>query len=276
MPQPDNILLLTQHGVLPAKSVRGYDPGCRGFLKKLTMLGEAISNMINQMMGPWAVDLLRSISFDDILTELRSGPLEEDQMAACFNWVLSKDVIRSEDNRKQFVNAARFKHGARVIALDHIKSILDVQTAPSILPQSPLPASTLPYQISGAVHRTSDLKLLLGTADLSVSQWLQHTYTPSTDDNTLFQNILISLAQHWQDLGKEQEKIKQTLGATSCIPTPKGIYLPGNAYVSPKMASVFPNLPVINLADWEAASSSLEAEVTNFVSFNAVSFNFRS
>ncbi|KAG6891738.1 hypothetical protein C0992_006158 [Termitomyces sp. T32_za158] len=128
-----NFPLISTAGVRNASDVRLPDPSFSGFLKQLPLLPENILADASTTIGILqSRGLIKSIGFEDVLKELHSRPLAEDEMVACLKWWISvnKEASKFQLAPRKFLEAAVFSLSAppgsndeRIIPLSSIRIV---------------------------------------------------------------------------------------------------------------------------------------------------------
>ncbi|KAG6857275.1 hypothetical protein H0H87_007108 [Tephrocybe sp. NHM501043] len=269
--------LISTAGVRNASDVRLPDPVFSPFLKQLPVLPEDIltgaSGTIATLQGR---GLIKSIGFEDVLKELRSRPLTEEEMLACLKWWIgvNKEASKFQNTaRTQFLNAAILSIGKpgsdeeKIIPLSSVRSFINNRTASAVIPlDSPLPDHLLPSSI--AKHfPPDDLAVSFPWTELTVPEWLAHicsipvrkvnadvdiTLSPSWAER-----VLMIVAKAWPNLpGSAKAEIYIQLRALACIPTSAGMKTPDQSYFA--QANIFNDLPVVTLPSGAAIKGPLE------------------
>ncbi|KAG6820876.1 hypothetical protein H0H93_010220 [Arthromyces matolae] len=268
--------LISNAGVKNAADVRLPDPVFTTFLKQLPVLPEDIlagassTVAILQNRG-----LIKGISFEDVLKELRSRPLSEDEMIACLRWWIGVNKEASKFQlapRTQFLNAAILASGTsednqRVVTLSSIRTFVNTRSLSSIIPlDGPLPDHLLPTEI--AKHFTvDDLAASFPWTELTIPDWIGHISSPQVrKDNADYdicltppwaERVLTIVAKAWPSLsGPAKGEIYTHLRALPCIPTNVGTRVPDQSYFA--QANIFNDLPVVTLPSGTPIRSPLE------------------
>ncbi|KAG6878540.1 hypothetical protein C0993_004438 [Termitomyces sp. T159_Od127] len=272
-----NFPLISTAGVRNASDVRLPDASFSGFLKQLPLLPENILADASSTIGILqSRGLIKSIGFDDVLKELRSRPLTEDEMVACLKWWISVNKEASKFQlapRTQFLEAAILlsrtpgSNDEKIVPLSSIRSFINTRTFSAIIPlDGPLPDHLLPPSV--AKHFTAnELTTSFPWTELSIPDWLGHICSPSIRkanpdvDITLSapwaERVLLVVAKTWPNLpGPAKGEIYTHLRTLSCIPTSMGMKTPDQAYFS--QANIFNDLPVVTLPSGSLVKTPLE------------------
>ncbi|KNZ80421.1 Sacsin [Termitomyces sp. J132] len=220
--------------------------------------------------------LIKSIGFEDVLRELRSRPLMEDEMVACLKWWISINKEASKFQlapRTQFLEAAILSFGApdsndeKIIPLSSIRSFINARTFSAIIPQDgPLPDDLLPPSI-GKHFAANDLINSFPWTELSIPDWLGHICSaPVRKVNPDFnislsapwaERVLLVVAKSWPNLpALAKGEIYTHLKTLPCIPTSMGMKTPDQSYFA--QANLFNDLPVVMLPSGSSIKTPLE------------------
>ncbi|KIJ33557.1 hypothetical protein M422DRAFT_783144 [Sphaerobolus stellatus SS14] len=269
--------ILSTAGVMDAKKIRRFDPAYSGFLKNIPVLADEIASNVGLMVDILrGRNMLRDISFVDVLQELRSRPLTEAEMTECLKWRigLNTEGIRQQNLdqlRREFLEAAILsttdeKGSDNLIPLSIIKTYHIPRNATAFLPTDvPFPLHTLPVTLSKQLKADAFYKLF-GWTDLTIPQWVENLVSPSsplpphldlTKDAEWAERFLNVLARAWPSLSKEQQaQVVALLQNRTCVPTKLGMKLPKEAYFL--NAHIFSDLPIIALPKGTVVRGSLE------------------
>lgn len=262
--------IISTVGVRPARSVRSWSPELRSFVKNIPMVPESVVNGAPMMLTSLVrQNMIRDVTFQDVLEELGSRPLSEAEMIECIKWRVGLDTsqmpaTQSDVLRQQFLQAAvvsvkQPKDGVegapleeRIIPLSSIKTFLP--TSSVIPPTLPLPSHTLPFSI-GKHFRPEVLNQLFQWTDLSVPDWLDYLVSPEalsmlpqdhriTSDAHFAERVLNVVGKAWGSISKAQiVRITATLQNKTVIPTRSGMRCPKDAYFA--NANIFADLPIL-------------------------------
>ncbi|KAL6309180.1 hypothetical protein BKA93DRAFT_925530 [Sparassis latifolia] len=274
---PHSFPIISTVGVRSASDVRIPDPAFSGFLKNLPVLPEEVSKEAKTM-----VDTLRrhgqiqDITFVDVLQELRSRPLSETEMTACFKWWVQ---VQNQGNldigriRTELLNAAILTVGGqgtpdeKIIPLSSVRTFLNTRSLGALIPtDGPLPPHLLPVSIS----RHFDPQALASTfpwKELNVLDWLTYIAGPAgsslgvefdiTHSPPWAERVLNVLSRAWQSLSKgSQEQVVVMLKDKACVPTSSGMKTPQETYF--QSAHIFRDLPIVLLPSGVPVKAPME------------------
>ncbi|KAF5351976.1 hypothetical protein D9756_007388 [Leucocoprinus leucothites] len=254
--------LISTLGIRPASQIRLPDPSF-AFLKQLPLVPAEFASE-PMVLSLQSKGMIKSISFDDVLKELKSRPLPEEDMVACMRWWISlydpKDAVRLTSVRTQLLDAAVLmvstSNGDRIIPLHSIQTILNQRSLNGLPSEGPLPSHLLPASITKNFS-SDDLKRAFSWADLTIYDWLSHICDPSVvRENPAYdietspqwsEKVLSFVARNWgHNLSTTlKQQIISLLKAKACIPTSDGMKLPSESYFP--NVDIFHDLPIVKL-----------------------------
>ncbi|KAJ3549086.1 hypothetical protein NM688_g5219 [Phlebia brevispora] len=270
--------IMSSVGVRNVSEVRVPNPAFNEFLKKLPVLTDDIlegaKRMVESLRGR---GMIKEITFQDVLQELRSRPLTETELIACFKWWsnLYKTIgdAQLQGFRTELLDAAVLSTatsdsaGEKIVPMSWIQSFLNTRTIGSLIPtDGPLPTHLLPVSVSRHFDPQS-FHSAFGWREFTISEWLQHILDPQvmsanvefdvTTSPTWAERVLNVLARAWPSCGKgAQEAIVNLLKDKTCIPTSAGLKIPRDAYF--QNVHVFPDLPHVTLPSGAPVKGALE------------------
>ncbi|KAF5386054.1 hypothetical protein D9615_002424 [Tricholomella constricta] len=273
----NNFPLISTAGVRNACDVRLPDPAFSGFLKQLPVLPDDIlANASATIATLQSRGMIKNISFEDVLQELRSRPLEQDEMIACLKWWIGINKEASKFQltpRTQLLNAAVLTTGnsgsnqEKIIPLSSIRTFINNRTIANIIPlDAPLPDHLLPASISKH-FAPDDILASFPWTELNIQEWLAHVCSPAvrkanadvdiTLSATWAERVLTILARAWPNLsGPAKGEIFLLLKAITCIPTSAGMKTPDQSYFA--QANIFNDLAVVKFPSGVALKGNLE------------------
>ena len=254
-----DLILLTPDGGYPAIKVRDYNDTCKSFIRHLPMVDERASLLAKRMMGDRSSELLRPVTFNDLMEELKRRPFTQDEMISCLKWVTGEDEIFQRSllvqNRTRFMEAARLSDSSGNLL--RFSTILDSPPPAYMSSNFPLPSTTLPRHIANEIPNHENLRRLFQAESLLVGDWLTHICEVATGDSSarLFVDVCKTLSDHWQHFAEDDQSIiKNILNKYCCISTRQGLQAPANAYLSDSIATTFPTLTIIDLEKWDVSN----------------------
>lgn len=215
------------------------------------------------------------VTFKDVINELNSRSLNEDEMVACLKWRLglSPEVVRKQSEViRELVKAAAFFIPAtegkpeRAVSLGSITTFIDPKGYIPV--KAPLPVTTLPFSVSKNLGNTPALKAAFGWTELGLVSWVAFLVAPDSQASLLpeetitlsavfAEHVLGIVAKAWSTLGvKDQESLVYILKNQACVPTVAGMKTPDESYLP--NVSVFPDLPVVTMPKGSVIKGPLE------------------
>ncbi|KAK0455114.1 hypothetical protein EV421DRAFT_1887456 [Armillaria borealis] len=263
--------IITTAGVRKIADARMPDAAFSGFLTQLPVIPTDVLDEARSMITSLQNrQLLKTITFDDVLKELRSRPLSETETIACLKWWsgVKLNVTDRSSIQKQLLDAAIMTTGLagsgaeRIIPLNIIQTFVDPKYIP---PDGPLPDHVLPYTVSKQLS-SSTLKSSFPWTELTIRQWIQHVCDPNTrsapeHDITMSgpwaEHVLTVLSRSWTTISPEMKgEIVVMMKYLKCIPTSSGLRIPDEVYFPG--ANIFRDLPVVLLPSGSIIRGSLE------------------
>lgn len=272
--------IISSAGVQSAADVRIPDASFSSFLKQLPVLPEEIMTGASMMIEALRTrNLIKEITFIDVLNELRARPLNETELIACMKWWIDLQGQGSTHGytnlsqiRQELINAAVLTIDIgtpkeKILPLSSLRTFVNLRTTGSVIPlDGPLPDHTLPMSVSRTL-RPDNIVSAFGWDELTVVDWLRHIASPQvrkidvefdfTSSPIWAERVLNVLARAWPSLSKsDQTQIVNLLKNEACVPTRAGLRLPGEAYF--QNANIFPDLPVLAMPKGSPVRGNLE------------------
>lgn len=241
------------------------------FVKDLPVLPKEIQDGATDVITLLqSKNMIRQITFDDIVAEMRGRCFEEEEMLECIKWRvnLPRQAAFDAHFKDQFVGAGVFRIGGKkdgsdsteaekIITLGGVSTYIN----PSGLvpPDGPFPSTTLPLKFSTikGVSPTSYQELFGWTA-FSINDWIAYLSAkpPAEAPNAEFditksppfaEKVLMTVAKGWTNISKpNQDDMVRRLSPLMFIPTQLGLKLPTDSYFS--AAHVFSDLPMVTFS----------------------------
>ena len=260
----EGIRLLSSTGVKQSTEVRCYSTETCSFLKTTPFLKSSVSPLAESLLTSTSMAPVRDVDMKDILNELQSRSLSEEEMINCLKWRLSlEDSIvktNTQSLNADFLAAARVFIPAGATKIDRVISLNQIQTyySPSngVIRESPLPPHTLPRRLEEALP-LNKLAEAFSWKPLSPSVWLQFLAVDGVDSiadefqitrASFAQRVLLAISEEaWGIKMSPEEKssTKSVLANVHCIPTNLGMQIPSASYLP--NVNMFPNLPIVSL-----------------------------
>ncbi|KIL68939.1 hypothetical protein M378DRAFT_21839 [Amanita muscaria Koide BX008] len=264
---PRNFPIVSTLGVRNAYDVRHPDTAMSGFIKRIPILpADTVKDAHRIASTLRSREIIKDMSFEDAIRELRARPLGEEEMLNCLQWWinLAKVHIKSDEAiqrlLRDLVDAGVLTYGenhAKLILLSKIRTFVNPSGLSSQIPcDGPLPDHLFPVALSKKFAPGDLSKYLLWT-ELTILEWIQYICDPSvvassehdfSIDNSprWAERVLHVLSRAWPNLpAATREGITTSLAERTCIPTSQGMKKPTSAYFA--SADIFHDLPVISL-----------------------------
>lgn len=265
----DGIRLLSATGVKQSTEVRRYDAELCSFLKTTPFLKPSVSPLAESLLTSTTIAPVRGVDMKDILNELQSRPLGEEEMIKCLKWRLSLDDSIVGQNiqslNADFLAAATVFIPAGATKTERVISLGQIQTyySPSngVIRGSPLPQHTLPNSLGEALPLPK-LAAAFAWKPLSPSVWLKFLAVDGVDsiadefqisrEASFAERVLVTISEEaWGTKMSPGEKssAKSVLANVPCIPTNLGLQIPSASYFA--NVNIFPDLPIVSLPNAE-------------------------
>ncbi|KZT22896.1 hypothetical protein NEOLEDRAFT_1137233 [Neolentinus lepideus HHB14362 ss-1] len=255
--------MISTAGIRDVGEVRVPDEAFAGFLKNLPVVPAEILAEAKLMIDVLqARRMLKDITFDDVLKELRLRPLSEAETIACLKWWIT--VHRSGQGharvRTELLNAAVMSIGAsgdsdeKIIQLSAIETFLNPKQTGAVIPtDGPLPEHLLPLRVSKALELDT-LVVTFGWRELTVIDWLKYIADVGLREKDVeydlarsavwAERVLSGISRQWSSFSQPmQTEIVGLLKDITCVPTTAGLKCPGQAYFS--NVNLFRDLPTV-------------------------------
>ena len=253
--------IISSDGVRNLNEVHIADPRVSGFLKRLPLIPEDIVNGAKAMIVALrSREMIKDITFVDVLNELRLRPLSETETIECLKWWLG--VTRQESTSKRLQERIQLLDAlvvsvsgspTKTIKLSNAQTIPTSETGIIFPTDGPLPSTVIPTSITSSFD-PDDLAFVFHGKQLSLIEWLRHvTDIKVAAANAEFdvtvsaswaERVLSVVTKAWPLLPeKAKGDVIKVLKSKSCIPTSTGLKVPNQAYL-PSVNS-FQDLPIV-------------------------------
>ena len=253
--------IVSTRGVQNAYTVRYPDAALTAFMKRIPLVPDSVLEGSQRMVSALrSREMLKEISFEDVIGELRERPLDEQEMLACLQWWIQSYKAHSgiEKNlHRDLIDAAILAYGESKETLIQLSKIRTFINPSQQIPlDGPLPEHLFPVALSKKLA-TADMLNCLHWSELTILEWVKWICSPSvlSSDSSFnldasppwTERVLFVLARAWPSLPPAaRDEIKSLLAERTCIPTSQGMKKPNNAYFA--SADVFHDLPVVMLS----------------------------
>ncbi|RGB27756.1 hypothetical protein C1646_630205, partial [Rhizophagus diaphanus] len=235
-----NLLILSTNGVHPITEVRLPNPEMAGFIKTVPLvpknLLEQCETFFNKAKG---ANLIEELSFKDVLVELKSRALSEEEIIKLLKWWIS---YLSKGNPYDTRLLKFTQIGDSFQTLDTIKFYLNPHKISSDID---IPFEVIPYIISKNFTQ-QELTNGLRWTELPLVNWANFIVdNPGLETDPKFaEKILHILAKNLESIPQQdKETIRLSFIEKRCIPTKFGMKFPNESYFED--VNLFPNLPTI-------------------------------
>jgi hypothetical protein len=270
--------IISSSGVRNASQVYILHPEFSGFIKRLPVISEDIVDGARTMIATLrSRGMIKSITFVNVLDELRSRPLSETETVECLKWWIGVAKEGNDDKvsqeRSQLLPALVVSvTGPRekTMKLSDGQTFLKSKTSEAIIPiNGPLPSTLLPTSITCSFDRDTLASAFLWR-QLSIVDWLRHLTDPKvaatnpefdvTKSAFWAEQVLSVLVRAWPSLTKTELKgVIGTLSPMSCIPTLIGSKVPNQAYFpNADLLNLFRDLPIVTMPSGAIVENTLE------------------
>lgn len=277
--------IMTTHGIQPITVARTVPDNTSltghvitdlldAFIKTIPTITPVIFQECKESITKFtSFNLLLPLGFNDVLKELDTRSLEQNEMVACMKWWIecNKDnssipkqtrahVINNAAARTKFLDAAIMNCGEErgLLQLSRTQWFLN----PKIIPlDMTIPDDTMPFSISKNFAAT-DLANYFGNMNvLTVLHWTQFIAQskPELETSKEFaERILLVVSKQFMHTSiKTQSDIAEILKVKRCIPTRFGMKQPQDAYFP--SVNLFDDLPVLDFSNKHISEAFLTA-----------------
>ena len=220
-------------------------------------------------------EMIKEITFVDVLDELRLRPLSETETIACLKWWIGVSEQGDNDNllqeRSQLLDALVVSINGppeKTMKLSDARTFLNSRVGESIIPaDGPLPSTVLPMSITRSFD-PDVLESVFSWSQLSIIYWFRYVTNPRvaganaefdiTHSARWAERVFLVLAQAWPSLGGSAHRdVIQILSQKSCVPTSTGLKKPDQAYFP--NVNLFRDLPIVTLPSEGALEEVLQS-----------------
>jgi hypothetical protein len=254
--------LLSDKGIRPTKDIRRYDVDFAPFMQNTPVLESALRAEITSMVGvlPEKLQVKRYL-YSDVVDELKSRWLTEQEMAACLRWctkTFEKQVPLTEMlkmRRGELLRAGKALSGGKEIKLSVIQKYIEGPMLNARNPDDPLPEDTIPPALLQGLGNPYRLRDAFGWQEMPITHWLRFLKDAKLDpahdirqSSNFASHVLTVLGALWHGpLGDSHSEVKEILEDVAFIPTTSSgrnhMHKPNEAYFLE--ADLFRDLPVI-------------------------------
>jgi hypothetical protein len=270
--------IISSSGVRNASQVYILHPEFSCFIKHLPIISQDIVNGAETMIAALrSRGMIKSITFVDVLNELRLRPLSETDTVACLKWWVSVTNQGNNFHHRhretwQLLDAlvVSITEPPKMMKMSDARIFLNFKSDGAIiLADGPLSNTLVPTSIT----RSFDQDVLASVfpwKQLSIVDWLRYVTDPKvaaanadfdvTHSARWAERVLTVLIQAWSYLAETaQEDVIGILSPMSCIPTSTGLKVPNQAYFfSADTLNLFCDLPIVTMPSGAIVEGTLE------------------
>jgi hypothetical protein len=254
--------LLSDKGIRPTKDIRRYDVDFAPFMQSTPVLESELRAEIKSMVGVLPHKLrVRPYSYNDVVNELKSRCLTEQEMAACLRWYTNtyeKQAPLTEELRTcrgELLRAGKALSGGKEIKLSVIQKYIEGPMLNALNPGDPPPEDTIPPALLQGLGNPYRARDAFGWQEMPITHWLRFLKDAKLDpahdirqSSNFASHVLTVLGALWHRLPDDSpSEVKEILGDVAFIPTTSSgrnqMHKPNEAYFLE--ADVFRDLPVV-------------------------------
>ncbi|KAI8587693.1 hypothetical protein BDZ88DRAFT_453803 [Geranomyces variabilis] len=254
-------------GIRDATKVRLPDAAMTSFIKNVPVVPPSVIESCGDLLKALEKKgLLRKLGIQDVLTELASRPLSEEETIALFTWwmVFTRDHAYTRADVDNILKSTLLILPPTVKGQDntiqplaYVKHHVPRHLIPGDLP---IPETCLPLSVSNHFKK-ADLEgsLGFGWTELPISAWADFvTSRPQFLTDTVFvEKVLAVFSRHYGSLPhRTRDHVIGVLRSLRCIPTKRvnqpSLQFPADSYFS--KVNLFPDLPFVELQNPKAVS----------------------
>ena len=266
--------IISSDGVRNLSQVYIPNPEFSGFLKRLPLIPEDIVNGAKAMVAALRCrEMIKDVTFVDVLNELRLRPLSETETVECLRWWIGVtrqgNTFKRLQERTQLLDTLVVSVSGppeKTMKLSNTQAFLHSKTEAIIPTDGPLPSTVLPTSIASSFD-PDILASVFPWKQLSIMEWLRHVTDPKvaaanaefdvTQSAAWAERVLTVLAQAWPSLYfTVQLDIIKIFSLMSCIPTSAGLKVPNQAYFP--SVNLFRDLPIVTMPSGSIVAGDLE------------------
>jgi hypothetical protein len=266
--------IISSDGVRNLSQVHIPNPEFSGFLKRLPVIPKDIVNGAKAMVAALrSREMIKDITFVDVLNELRLCPLSETETAECLKWWIGVprqgNALKRLLERTQLLDVLVVSVSGppkKTIKLSNAQTFLNSKAKAIIPTDGPLPSTVVPTSITSSFD-PDVLASVFPWRQLSIIEWLRHVTDlrvaaadaefDVTYSAPWAERVLSVLAQAWPSLPEtDRYDVIKVLNLESCIPTSTGLKVPNQAYFP--SVNLFRDLPIVTMPSGAIVAGNLE------------------
>ncbi|GBB83181.1 hypothetical protein RclHR1_00010063 [Rhizophagus clarus] len=236
-----NILIFSTQGLLPISDVRLPNPEIAEFIKSIPLVPKFMLEKCGTFFKKAKdANLIFELGFQDILNELKSRTLSDDEIIKLLKWWIKGNKFDAE-----LLRFARIGDSSQTLSVIHFylnpdKIPLDID----------IPFGVLPYNISRNFTE-QELRTWLLLNELPLVEWAKFIVKkPELESDFEFaEKVHHILAKNLDNISQQdKETIRQLFVKKKCIPTEFGMMFPNKTYF--ESFDLFPDLPTISFQNF--------------------------
>jgi Protein of unknown function (DUF3684) len=266
--------IISSDGVRNLSQIHIPNPEFSGFLKRLPLIPEDIVNGAKAMVAALrSREMIKNVTFVDVLNELRLCPLSEKETVECLKWWIGitrqGNTFERLQERTQLLDALVVSVSGppeKTMKLSYAQTFLNSKIEAIIPTDGPLPSTVLPTSITSSFD-PDILASVFPWKQLPIMEWLRHVTDLKvaaanaefdvTQSAAWAERVLTVLARAWPSLSNTvQRDIIKIFSPMSCIPTSTGLKVPNQAYFP--SVNLFRDFPIVTMPSGAIVAGDLE------------------
>lgn len=230
--------MISERGVSDATQIRMPHAATTKFIHQVPVVPQAVLEGAPSMMARLRErGMIKDMTLDDIVGELKSRVLTEEEAVECLKWWIQLSLAPQYNKslRSKILDYAVFTiqpNGAEEPRIIQLSSIRTFHQPRSVIPADlPFPNDTLPPSVSKHLA-LQHVPFALGVEELSLSTWLENLLTRENSDPELdiqvsavfAERVLGILAKAWPAANPQtQANVFGLLSSRKMMPTKAGM-----------------------------------------------------
>ncbi|KAG6375323.1 hypothetical protein JVT61DRAFT_3551 [Boletus reticuloceps] len=266
--------LLSSTGVRSAPEIKECNLAVAMFLKYLPMLPHyVIQECPRAVEALLAQHKISPITLSDILQDLRTHVLTQEELIACLRWWMSRKNVSPQDTTRLLSAITIHSANGSPLQLSSVEYFVGSKSLKACIPlDGPLPTSLMSHDIT--TRFTPTALMSFGWQEFTTVDWLRHisqteimSANPDHDFTRSVQwaeHILGILSGVWSPLSDKLHRLaKSVFKGKSCIPTSHGLCSPDESFLSSPNITLFQDLdlPIVHFT----AGLEIQGEMEGFL-----------
>ncbi|KAF8415202.1 hypothetical protein L210DRAFT_3465017 [Boletus edulis BED1] len=251
--------LLSSTGVRLAPEIKECNLAVAMFLKYLPMLPHyVIQECPRAVEALLAQHKISPITLSDILQDLRTHVLTQEELVACLRWWMNQKNVSPQDTTRLLSAITIHSANGSPLQLSSVEYFVGPKSLKACIPlDGPLPTSLMSHDITTGFTPTALMRF--GWQEFTTVDWLRHisqaeimSANPGHDFTQSVQwaeRILGVLSGVWSSLSDKLHRLaKSIFKGKSCIPTSHGLCSPDESFLSSTNITLFQDLdlPIVH------------------------------